>query len=635
MEWMFCALTLIASGGAEPVAGSMDGVSVFSFSQSGLSDPLDTQIVQAKADLNIRTFNAWANGLKVSEYNPQHLTAKAAGTIPTGGLSATVVFRSEAPSDSAYLDWISRDANGDTVPHDEIVPGAHRGSLASAGFRRHLMELVKTQIDFGTYGIFFDEVDGGFNGGSKWNYNGNEGFDDHHLKEFNVWLANRFPSYSKSDFVKAFGMPATNALDPSKPLDDLVGNFNYRTYLQTKGWSDYPNRSNNPLAALYGSPVGNRMVLHATNFLDSSNTAHWREIVEATRDYARSKGREILVTSNGIEPFVDFNSYGLYKYNKDGHDGSEVVYVPVSGAELDAKVSLLDAFQTLRRRSKVQSGDAPLAVFLDWPCLFMDSYYALSPRRKMDYWRVYGAEAYAAGIFFAFHLRTAMPQDPSATKSGILDSLTRTIAFYRGNGRLFHGLEWDLADVQTNSDKVVSTRAWQGSSRTWIVHLVNHDDRDGLVAKRSLEVSLPLDSAPASVTKVTPDEGLTPPRPVPFSHANGLLTATVDSLVSSAILEIRMGPSSGTATKPVAVRGVRLVRSAEGTFLERAASASESVRLRQFDPAGRELWTKRVDGSFPERIRIPDVERPGILQVEGNPPQGPHWRWEEKILPSR
>ncbi len=567
-----------------PASGSMDRISTFTFSQSSIGDAADPQIPAVAANLNIRTFSSWQNGTSASEYNPDHLSVphKASVTV-VSGLTATVVFRSEAPSDSAFMDWISRDANGDTVPHGEIVAGAYRGNLACPGFQEHILKIAKTQIDFGTDGIFFDEVDGGFNGGAIWNYNGNEGYDEYHLKEFNQWLINRFPNYGKANFISAFGMDPANALDPAKPLDDLSGNFNYRTYLGAKGWASNPRVARNPLAALYGKPVGNRMILHADNFLDSSNTAHWRQIVSATRQYARSLGREILVTSNGIEPFVDFNTFGLYNWNHDGPGESEVSYVPLQGNVLDGSVSLLPVFQSLRKRSEQQSAGAPLTAFLDWPTATMDSYYALSATQKMDFWRIYGAEAYAAGISLAFHLCTSMPNDPTATKSGILDSLRRTVAFYKRNASLFHCVTWDTRNATVPDSQVATSCAWKASSGSWVIHVVNHHYGSSILPVKRLVVSLPLDSTPESVIMVSPD-GDSTPRPAAFTHGSGVLKMTLDSLYSSAILVVETGVANGLRGNIYpSPQGIRLRRTGKSWMVSWPGHAGASLEVLSTD----------------------------------------------------
>ena len=599
-----------------PAAGSMDSLSTFTFSQSGIGDTPDPQIPAVAADLNIRTFSSWQNGTILSDYNPAQLTScRNAGVTEVSGLTATVVFRSEASSDSAFMDWISRDALGDTVPHGEIAAGAYRGNLASPGFREHVKQVARTQIDFGTDGIFFDEVDGGFSGGAAWNYNGNEGFDDYHLKEFNQWLVNRYPNYGKADFISAFGMDPANALDPTKPLDDLSGNFNYRTYLGAKGWASNPRIARNPLAALYGEPVGNRMILHANDFLDSSNTAHWQEIVSDARQHARSLGREVLVTSNGIEPFVDFDAFGLYDGNHDGPGGSEVSYVPVRGVDLDGSVSLLPVFQSLRSRSAEESAGAPLTAFLDWPTSDMDSYYAFSASQKMDYWRIFGAEAYAAGISLAFHLRTAMPDDPTATQSGILDSLKRMVAFYKRNADLFHGLQWDLEQATVPDSLVAISCAWKASSGSWIVHVVNHHYGSGILAVKGLVVSLPLDSAPESVTMVSPDADSSPRR-VSFTHGNGILSMSLDSLYSSAILVVGTGQASGLGprSRPT-VAGIRFRCSGASWIVSWPGHPGARLEVREtdgrlagkfaLDGGSNAVWTP--DGSGLQLVRGPGL----------------------------
>ena len=106
-----------------------------------------------------------------------------------GGLTGSAVFREDASSDAEFLDWITRDANGNPVMHTEVkLEGLYRGSLANPHYREHLLEKMRMQIDLGADGITVDEADAGYFGGLAWNWNGNEGYDDYFIADFNRYL---------------------------------------------------------------------------------------------------------------------------------------------------------------------------------------------------------------------------------------------------------------------------------------------------------------------------------------------------------------------------------------------------------------------------------------------------------------
>jgi len=543
---------------------SLDTLTTFSFSQGEPGSAVDTQVLRLSPELNLRTWNCWkAYGSATSDFNTAQISAyHARGILLDGGLTASVVFREDAPSDSAFLDWISRDALNDTVSYDQIQSGARRGSIASEGFRRHLVDLAKVQIDLGVDGLFFDEVNAGFEGSDKWSWNGNEGFDDHHLRAFNRYLLALHPDWTQGQFLAAYAMDPTNALDPSISPDSLRTNFNYRSYLASHGWSKNPLTARNPLAAIWGKSVQNRMRKAGTNFVETSTTAWWGEIVDSVRAYAASQGRTVHITSNGIIPFVDFNSVGLYDYNKDTA-GNQVDYVPAtSTGGLDGALSLQAAFRSLRERSIAESDSAPAVLFLDWPTGFMNSYYAFSKRQKLDYWRIFGAEGFANGLFWAFHLRTAMWGDPTAASTGILDSLGHLMDFYRTNASLYHGTAWPDLAVTAPSGISVST-SWQPSTRRLLVHLVNHNYRDSILPQQQLLLSLPMAAAPLSASALTPDSGGS--RSVQTSWSSGRLTATLDRLDSYVVIVLTLPEGSA----PLSVTSRALESKSNGCCLQK------------------------------------------------------------------
>ena len=90
---------------------------------------------------------------------------------------------------------------------------------------------------------------------------------------------------------------------------------------------------------------------------------YWQEIVVAVRNYARTKyGKDILVTSNGLFPFVDFQSVGLYDYNPDGPGPIGVDYAPLTGSDYDGTLSFMPTFASLKARSDaIMTGDRSTA----------------------------------------------------------------------------------------------------------------------------------------------------------------------------------------------------------------------------------------------------------------------------------
>src|SRR5205814_941024 len=122
----------------------------------------------------------------------------------------------------------------------------------------------------------------------------------------------------------------------------------------------------------------------------------------------------------------------------DGDGGTEANYVPISDGHLAGTRSLQDVFRRLKARSETLAPGAPVVLFLDWPGGTIDRYDALPSAERPDFWRLFGAEAYANGLFFAFHLRTTTGE-PTATEQGLMPFFKSYSAFYRAHAALFHG----------------------------------------------------------------------------------------------------------------------------------------------------------------------------------------------------
>ncbi|ACB73617.1 non-reducing end alpha-L-arabinofuranosidase family hydrolase [Opitutus terrae] len=511
---------------------SMDDITIYAMSQS-VHNETDPQLLELRPDISFRTWMRWKRyGIDPPEYAfPYIADAHAAGIRVLGGTTATVVFREEFTAEE-FEQIVTRDAEGNLVPHDNVEAGAHRASLANPAYRAYLEALCRHQIDGGVDGLFFDEVNHGYDGAT---YDNNEGFDDYHLADFNAYLLAKYPR--GTDFAARFQMTADNLLRHDLPPGDLRRNFNYRRYLAQHGWSRTPLTSANPLAAEWGHPYDDQPEPGARTFVSTAEPyRYFGEMVRNLKTYAWEKyQRPLLVTANGILPKVDFQSVGLWNSNRFGDNGTEAEWVPVIDGHLNGRASLQSVFRRFRARSELLAPGAPVVVFLDWPTATLNRYTALPQSEREDFWRIYAAEAYANGIFFAFHLKTTTGE-PTASAQGMMPFFKTYAAFYRAHADLYHHLTaWPSESQIVVAQAQIMTATWQQSEpRRLLVHLVNHDYDRGLKPRSNVTITLPLASPPRAVREASPD--LSQDRALSYSHADGKLTVTLPQLTAYSVV---------------------------------------------------------------------------------------------------
>ncbi len=505
----------------------MDNVTVFAFSQSNPGDS-DPQVLELVPDIVIRAWGRWdRDGLLASDYNAAWMkSCQAAGVKFVGGTTASVLFQDEAASNEQFMDWATRDAAGNLVPHNDIVPNAYRASLASPAYRDYLVRIGELQIDVGVDGLFFDELSGDYQGA---NYDHDEGFDNYHIADFNQFLRSKYPP--RADPSAQFG-PAPGSRKLPQP------NFDYRTYLAENGWSATPFAPQNPLAAEWGQTVANHPAPGATDFEDQAEPyVYWKQIAAELRAYAQQKyGRSIMLTSNGIWPFADFQGVGLYDYNNYGPGGVDVDFCPLTASgDLDGTQSFQSAFVDLRNISAQFAPGAPVALFIDWPSTLMNRYNGLPASERQDYWRMYAAEAYANGVFFAFHMKTTTGE-PTATQAGVMPLFQSLAAFYRAHASFYHGVTPSPANAAVSVPGAMIAVTDQAHPNRRLVHLVNHQYNAGFIPQSNVTLTIDAAAAPSSVTLASPD--LTQDEPVPYSWAAGKLTVTLPRLVAYDIVAV-------------------------------------------------------------------------------------------------
>ncbi|MBO3749193.1 hypothetical protein J5X84_24205 [Streptosporangiaceae bacterium NEAU-GS5] len=530
-----CALVVAPALPTSPAAAGVHSgatrIAVYAFSQSDV-DGEDPQVYQLAPDINIRAIGKWStSGDEAADYNFGQIGRyHRKGVTFIGGGTASVIFPQDFATPEIFDDMATRDADNVPVPHAEIgIEGAHRGNIFNPKYRDYVLGWAKIQIDGGADGIFFDEVISGFGGGQKYGFNGNEGFDDYAIADFNRYLLKKYPAFTAADWKSRFGMTDDNLVRRDVPPGDLRRNFNYRTYLRAHGWNLNPLTSANPLAAEWGDVTDNRMHAGDTSFTGTYLRRYWKQMVDETRAYAmRTAHRQILITSNGLFPYVDFNSVGMYPFNPDEQtpDFRGADYVPVTGGHLNGAKSLQANYRYLKDKSAEIAGDVPVVVFIDWPNDMMTNYLNLPLSEKQDYWRIFGAEAYANGIFPAFHLKDTL--NPPAEQYGMLGFLQTYSQFYKDHRALFLDNATATQAVRVGAGNVSASLLVQRGTRARTLHLVNHNYDQAIAPQTGFTVEADLPSCPGRVTMISPDfAGAKMPA---SSCRHGRLTVTVDRL---------------------------------------------------------------------------------------------------------
>ena len=512
------------------------GLTVFGFSQEGQNLPADPQVLAMSPNIVPRAWARWdRGGVHPSDYNFGYpIQAQAAGITFIGGTTATALFMDEFPAASKFNAVVSCDATGQPVFHAQMK--FYRGSLASPAYRQYIIGIGEIQIDGGVGGLFFDEPDFSYQGATTANGSGsgNEGFDDANIADFGGFLCGKYPNYSPADWQSKYGIKTADSLNCSKSAATRGRTFNYRGYLARNGWQASPLNRSNPLAAEWGTILGNHPEPQNGTFTGTyTSLVYWQDIVLTLRNYARKKyNKEIYITANGVFPFVDFQTIGLWGGNPDGSGGASVNYCPhTADGHLDGTQSLLAAFMGLKQRSaRIDGRVVPVAAFIDWPTDVMTDYLSLPASEKSDYWRMYVPEALAATVYLNMHLADTMG-DPTATQLGLMPLFHQTAAFYKmpAHAALYHNTT-DLPGRVTASVANLGANLTQLSDGRTVAHLINHNYSHGFQEQDGVSVGFPVAKAPRSVTLVSPDYGAD--TPVAFTYSGGQVQVTVPKLVA-------------------------------------------------------------------------------------------------------
>ena len=489
----------------------------------------DPQVLDLSPDLVPRAWlrkDTW--GLKASDYDFTYPPAcQAKGTLFMAGTTASMFYPDEVNS-ADFLDQVTRNAAGKPVPHPEVATNCYRATLANPAYRQRLVNIGKIQIDGGVDGVHFDEVLGGYTG-ANW-AGGNEGFDNYHVADFGAYLCTKYAK-SLTTLTTTLDVKASDNLDCTGPSGGR--NFDYRGYIARHDALSSPLSSLNPLAADWGTNINNRPDPSKGTFLETYPAlVYWQQIVVALRTYARQTyNREILISANGIFPFVDLQSLGLYTPNADGPGNTSFDWVPVTGSDLNGTVSFKTQLEMMKAHANsiAQSTGAqavPMLLFLDYATPSLNRYYALPLQARKDYFRLYAAEAYALGIWFAVPLATTSDTN-TATALGMMDFFKQLRDYYKGHAALYKDAQ-EQSGAPTVSASNVTTVLTKLPDESTVVHVINHNYSAGVVNQQGVTVSFPMAATPTSVMLASPDFGSD--RTASFTYSGGTVTVTVGEL---------------------------------------------------------------------------------------------------------
>lgn len=442
---------------------------------------LDLQVVRRlRPDLLCRAWFKWATARDYSADAWVVPECHAVGTRLQGGVTVAAIYPNEnGITYEEFLDLATRGPNGEIVS----IGDWYHVALHNPRLREYVKRFVRSQIDAGADGIWFDEIEGIYG----WVH---EGYDEYATRAFTEFLRARYVGelgWAEDDprFETELGINLER-------FGGTISGFDYVRWLaETPGrdgrplaadpWQGHwqsPWESANPLYRLWGHAWSLDERLRET-FQWASVARFWEEFVADAREYARERyGRELVITcnENGTpRPFVDF---------QQPHNG-ELPRVRPDG-RLDATYTNIEWVEERVRLADGVTPGRPVVQFVDWPGE-TDRMGALSPEDLRTFLLTYIAEAYAGGALFAPPVRG---YSYDCRPKGTLPLTAQVVDFLRRyDGLLFEGSRASEAAVSVGRGDIV-VRVRELPART-VVHLIDH---------RPVE-----DRSPMSLTALVPE----------------------------------------------------------------------------------------------------------------------------------
>ena len=537
-----------------PASSVVDTLTVFASSQVALDgQDADAQVLELAPDAVVRAWTQWGRyGVGAADYNAAYIAdCHARGIRVFGGASATALHRAQAAEAGLSLDDVATlDAGLSVVEHGPSNPTGldvdtadllfYRLTLANPKARALVVGLAQLQVDAGVDGMTFSDLNAGYQGTTAVPYD--EGFDKYHRADFNAYLMSLYPV--GTNLADVLGIPLGDGLRRDVFPGDLTANFDFARFLRNKGWQADPFAHSYPLGKAWGQAVMGRPEPGAPTFVDGAEAyRYWPAIAGAVRAYARDRyGRELLMAADGVYPAVDVHSVALRDDNVDGPEKTVVTYVHLTSDEhLDGMYSFQNAFLRLKARGATFAPGAPVVAYLDG---FWNKYNFLPASEQADYWRMYSAEAYASGIFLAFHLKGVPGSGAPLTVAPPVMAAYKSLAdFYRAHAAMYHGVVPSATPLPPLPRVTVAIADRLGGAAGAVlqryVHIVNHQYSRAFLPQSNLAVTFASPSRPAAITLASPDQPADLAAfPFTYDELAAATTVVLPSLVSYTVIDV-------------------------------------------------------------------------------------------------
>jgi len=483
----------------KPVSDINDAM-VYTMAETTRNEASLTMARKAGSDMLVRGWFKWNQRPAVEQWADVPAKAHAFGALFGGGITCSALYDTEnGITREQLLDMATRGPDGNLVDAWD-QPGTRHGSLSSPNYLDYLFRWCQEQIDAGADYLFMDEINAALSG--------QEGYDDHSIADFREFLLNVWPTTQgwQPDDPRWNEQFKIDLADKALCPDGTIKSFRYRAYLAKYDLVKAPWHPSNALAGAWGA------------FRSWRDDRAWKSLTDRIRAYAKSQGRTVLISGNGVAKYVDLQVLGVWgRWTvRDGHITLDENQVPI--------------WRSLVLQGLATSGrEVPVVLFHDWgfgeiPFPFMGV-----PRDDRVLWmRVRAPEIYAAGGKFAYPVLG--PFGCNAQLDGSLPEIARQTKFWQRQRALFLGAQYVASDKLSTAGGTTSLVVTQPKgSQDLLLHVINRELADhNLVPRQNVVVTLPGLPAPTSATAVSPDfEG---EQAVACKAANGGLQVTVPSL---------------------------------------------------------------------------------------------------------
>jgi hypothetical protein len=597
---------------AEPVRDINEAI-IYTVGENALSDYGLTVARKVGTDVIVRGWFKWAQAPAVDQWRHIPQEAHRFGALFGGGITCSALYDNEnGITPGQLLDMATRNPAGELVDAWD-QPGVRHGSLSSPAYRDYLLRWCREQMDAGVDYLFMDEITAALSS--------QEGFDDHSLRDFRRYLLEVCPqtqgwALADARWQERYDIAlADPAICPTGQMDS----FDYRAYMGARGLLFAPHVEANRLSSLWWQ------------FGQWRDDWAWRELADRIRAYARELGRTVLLSGNGIAPYVDLQVLGVWgKWTlDDGH---------ISLAE-----NQLPHWRGLVTQGHSVAGKrVPVVLFHDWG--FGETpfpWLAVAPSEREVWMRTRGAEIYAAGGFLAFPVLG--PFNDDAARDGTLPEIVRQTTFYRAHSDLYLQGRWlGCESLQADGEPTSLAAWWHPARRAVLLHVINRDVAAGKLRSRAaVKVRLPLAVLPQAATVVSPD--FTGERPASCRLEGDALEVALPGLEAYSVALLSYGdrPDLSRVVDPDRVRphtrwvrparnefpvlpggGVRFAADLEGflqgmlhtrlrnppTFVVNATQEGQlGVRVRCVASGGARL-VYQVDGRTVQTVDLPDLD---------------------------